>query len=319
MDFKQLRALLIVAETGSVTRAAELLNLVQPAVSRQLRMLEEDVGAVLFRRGRQGMELTEAGHTLVEYARRALDQLDRARAELKPDDGLLGGIVSVGLLPSVCDLLASRLVKAVGQEQPGIRIRIVMGYAGHLQQWLSSGEVDLALLYDPAPSPDLMVRPLLEESLWVVGLKDSGLDPQTPVHIADLANHPLILPGASHGLRSLVEHACAAQSVRLSVVAETNSMSVQKSLVLGGHGWTILPSIAIVDDVESGKLAAAPFSEPPLQRKIVLATPVKLKKTAPTTCVEAALVACMNQSVQRGEWPATRWLDAQDNITASSC
>ena len=319
MDFKQLRALLIVAETGSVTRAAELLNLVQPAVSRQLRMLEEDVGAVLFRRGRQGMELTEAGRTLVEYARRALDQLDRARAELKPDDGLLGGIVSVGLLPSVCDLLSSRLVKAVGQEQPGIRIRIVMGYAGHLQQWLSSGEVDLALLYDPAPSPDLMVRPLLEESLWVVGLKDSGLDPQTPVHIADLANHPLILPGASHGLRSLVEHACAAQSVRLSVVAETNSMSVQKSLVLGGHGWTILPSIAIVDDVESGKLAAAPFSEPPLQRKIVLATPAKLKKTAPTTCVEAALVACMNQSVQRGEWPATRWLDAQDNITASSC
>ncbi len=319
MDFKQLRALLIVAETGSVTRAAELLNLVQPAVSRQLRMLEEDVGVVLFRRGRQGMELTGDGRTLVEYARRALDQLDRARAELKPDDGLLGGIVSVGLLPSVCDLLSSRLVKAVSQEQPGIRIRIVMGYAGHLQQWLSSGEVDLALLYDPATSPDLMVRPLLEESLWVVGLKDSGLDSQTPVHIADLANHPLILPGASHGLRSLVEHACAAQSVRLNVVAETNSMTVQKSLVLGGHGWTILPSIAIVDDVESGKLAAAPFSEPPLQRKIVLATPAKLTKTAPTTCVEAALVACMKHSVQHGDWPATRWLDGQDNPIASSC
>ena len=319
MDFKQLRALLIVAETGSVTRAAELLNLVQPAVSRQLRMLEEDVGAVLFRRGRQGMELTQAGRTLVDYARRALDQLDRARAELKPDNGLLGGIVSVGLLPSVCDLLSSRLVKAVSLVQPGIRIRIVMGYAGHLQQWLSAGEVDLALLYDPAPSPDLMVRPLLEESLWVVGLKKSGLRPQMPVHIADLANHPLILPGASHGLRTLVEHACAAQSVRLNVVAETNSMSVQKSLVLGGHGWTILPSIAIVDDVASGRLAAAPFSEPPLQRKIVLATPAKLKKTAPTTCVEAALVACMKQSVQRGEWPATRWLDPQDNLTASSC
>ena len=319
MDFKQLRALLVVAETGSVTRAAELLNLVQPAVTRQLRMLEDDVGAVLFHRGRQGMELTEAGRTLVDYARRALDQLDRARAELKPDAGQLGGIVSVGLLPSVCDLLSSRLVSEVSRTQPGIRIRIVMGYAGHLQQWLESGEVDLALLYDPAPSPDRMVRPLLEESLWVVGLPKSGLNEQTPIHISDLSNQPLILPGASHGLRTLVEHACAAQSVRLNVVAETNSMSVQKSLVLGGHGWTILPSVAIVDDIATGKLAAAPFSAPTMQRKIVLATPAMHKKTAPTACVEAALVTCMKHTVRSGEWPATRWLGAPDEITASSC
>ena len=82
MDFKQLRALVTVAETGNVTRAAELLHIVQPAVSRQLRLLEEDVGTVLFERGRHGMELTDAGRTLVEYARRVLDEMVREAEEL---------------------------------------------------------------------------------------------------------------------------------------------------------------------------------------------------------------------------------------------
>ena len=113
MDFKQLRAFLTVADTGNVTRAAELLNLVQPAVSRQLRLLEEDVGAELFERERHGMVLTEPGKALLVYARRAMLELDRARAEIGGAADGIGGLVTVGLLPSTCDLLASPLVSAV--------------------------------------------------------------------------------------------------------------------------------------------------------------------------------------------------------------
>jgi len=308
MDFKQLRALLTVAETGNVTRAAELLNIVQPAVSRQLRLLEEDVGAALFERGRQGMALTDAGRTLADYARRALDQLDRARAEIRPSQGEVGGIVTVGLLPSVCDLLSSALVHAVTDSHPGIRIRIAVGYAGHLQAWLENGEVDVALLYDPRQTPMMHVRPLLEESLWVVGLPQSGLREGREVTIADLADKPLVLPSAPHGLRSLVEHAFTLQGVPLNVIAETNAMSVQKSLVMGGHGFTILPTIAVVDDVANGLLAAAPLVAPALLRKIVMALPSARKTTASTRCVEAALASCMKDAVDRGDWPAARWL-----------
>src|SRR5262245_16173204 len=106
MDIRQLRAFLTVADTGNVTRAAELLNLVQPAVSRQLGLLEDDIGAKLFERQRHGMALTEAGRALVGYARRALLELDRARAEIKGSAGGIGGLVSLGLLPSTCNLLA---------------------------------------------------------------------------------------------------------------------------------------------------------------------------------------------------------------------
>jgi DNA-binding transcriptional LysR family regulator len=123
MDIKQLRALLALADTGSVTRAAKLLHIVQRTVSRQLRLLEEDVGTTLLERGRYGSELTEAGQTLVEYARRALHDLDRARAEITPVPGAIAGTVNIGLLPSTADLLASSLLAAVSASHPTIKPR----------------------------------------------------------------------------------------------------------------------------------------------------------------------------------------------------
>lgn len=308
MDVKQLRALVTVAETGNVTRAAALLNIVQPAVSRQLHLLEEDVGAVLFERGRHGMELTEAGKTLVEYARRVLNEIDRARAELKPPKGMIGGIVTVGLLPSTCDLLSSALVKSVAAGFPGIRVRISMGYAGHLQRWLEDGEIDVALLYDPKKTQSIQVTPLLEEGVWIVGLPDTGLSAKAPFSFSKLNDMPLVLPSAPHGLRSLVENAANSVGTSLNVVAETNAMSIQKSLVLAGHGMTILPSIAVADDIARGILVAAPLVNPSLTRKIVLALPTNRNTTSSVHAVVTNLVQCMKESVHRGNWPSAKWL-----------
>ena len=308
MDFKQLRALVTVAETGNVTRAATLLNIVQPAVSRQLRLLEEDVGAVVFERGRHGMDLTQAGKTLLAYARRVLHEVERARAELRPSEGVVGGIVTVGLLPSTCDLLSSAMVTAIARHYPGIRVRISMGYAGHLQRWLEDGEIDLALLYDPKQTPTIQVQPLLEEDLWIVGLPSTGFQADIPVALSALAGMPLVLPSAPHGLRSLVEHAATRKGVQLTVVAETNAMSIQKSLVIAGHGLTILPTIAVADDIARGILVAAPLIEPALTRKIVLALPANRQTTASVHCVASTLVACMKEAVERGDWLAARWL-----------
>src|SRR5881392_1772329 len=110
MDIKQLKALVTVAEVGSVTRAATVLHLVQPAVTRQIRTLEEELGVPLFERTRQGMRPTEAGAAVVERARRALHELERTRAEVRPTPGEVSGIVTVGLLESTLELLAEPLV-----------------------------------------------------------------------------------------------------------------------------------------------------------------------------------------------------------------
>lgn len=309
MDFKQLRAFVTVADTGSVTRAAELLNLVQPAVSRQLRLLEEDVGVELFERERYGMVLTEPGRTLLAYARRVMLELERARAQLSNVEEGVGGLVTVGLLPSTSDLLASPLVTAVGTRYPRIRIRISMGYAGTLHQWLETGEVDVALLYGAERLPNIQTRPLLEEALWVVGQASAKLRRQQPVPLESLTGKPLILPSAPHGIRTLVDHACAMANVELTIAAETNAMNIQKSLVLNGHGLTILPAIAFADELTRNQMSAAPLCEPQITRRIMLALPGNRFVPQPVRRTADLLVQCARDAVERGVWLEAVWLD----------
>lgn len=310
MDFKQLRAFLIVADTGNVTRAAQLLNRVQPAVSRQLRLLEEDVGAELFVRERHGMLLTDAGKALLVYARRAMLELDRARAEIGGTSDGVGGLVTVGLLPSTCDVISSALVTAVATRYPGIRMRISMGYAGTLQQWLETGEIDAALLYGVEHAPNIQTTALLEEELWVVGAPAAKLRQRKPVPLAGLVGKPLILPSGPHGIRTLVDHACAVSNIELKVVAETNAMSIQKSLVRGGLGLTILPPIAIAEELARQQVTAAPLRDPAITRRIVLALPANRPVGRHVRSTIELLVECAKNAVARGDWLEARWLAA---------
>jgi len=309
MDFKQMKAFLTVADTGNVTRAAEVLHLVQPAVSRQLRLLEEDLGTELFDRARHGMVLNEHGKTLLGYARRSMLELDRARAEISGATAKeVGGLVTVGLLPSTSDLLATALVSEVSARFPRIRTRIAMGYAGTLHQWLEAGEIDVALLYGAERLPNIQAQPLLSEDLWVVGPPSAKLRPGKPVPLKSLVGKPLILPSGPHGIRMLVDHACAVAKVELTIAAETNAMSVQKSLVLGGHGLTILPPIACSEELARRLVSAAPLSAPEIKRTIVLALPVNRAIGRHVRATADLLVQCAKEAVVKRRWPQGTWL-----------
>lgn len=317
MDFKQLRTFLTIADVGNMTRAAEILNLVQPAVSRHIKLLEDDVGTELFERHRHGMVLTEAGRSLLGYARRALLELDRARAEISGTvAGNVTGLVSLGLLPSTVDLLSGPLVSAVAEEYPGIQVRITVGYAGTLLQWLQTGEVDAALLYGAERNTQVQHTPLVEEALWVIGPPECGLSPDKPVQLRELAGHVFVLPSAPHGIRTLVEQATAGMEIRLRISAETNALSVQRSLVLGGHGLTILPPIAVADDLRNGKLVGAPLASPGISRSIVLALPTHRPTPRHVQCAVESLIIEARRAIDTGSWPEGRWV--YDDETAST-
>lgn len=312
MDFRHLRAFLTVADTGNVTRAAEVLHLVQPAVSRQIRLLEEDIGAPLFQRERHGMVLTDAGQALAAYARRAMLELDRARAEISGAASGVGGLVTLGLLPSTIDALSSPLVTAMAAAYPGIRIRIAMGYAGTLLRWLQSGEVDAALLYGAERSPEIHTQPLIEEALWVIGPPSAKLRRSRPVPLGELSGSPLVLPSSPHGIRTLVDHACAVAGIELTIAVETNALSVQRSLVLGGHGLTVLPPIAVAHDLRAKLLTGAPLADPALTRTIVLALPANRATARHVRCAVELLLKCARNAVDAGAWLEGRWLGSLD-------
>jgi LysR family nitrogen assimilation transcriptional regulator len=304
VDLRQLKALVTVVETGSVTRAAELLHLVQPAVTRQIRALEHELGVPLFDRTRQGMRPTEAGLSLAERARRALTELDRARAELAPAPGTITGLVSVGLLESTAGLLAEPLVSAVLRNHPGIELRVLTAYSGHLQKWLDEGDLDLSLLYNLASTPSLNVRTLVREKLWAVAPAACGLDPGRPVPLASAAKHPMVLPAPGHALRVLIDRAVAQAQADIDIAVQTNSMALQKQFVRGGHGWTILPGAGLGTDI--GALSAAPLTEPEVYRSIAIGTP----RTGPVTAAARAVAEELVRQVQAAA-VGTQWPSAQ--------
>ncbi|MFF3872204.1 LysR substrate-binding domain-containing protein [Streptomyces sp. NPDC001978] len=309
VDIKQLKALVTVAEVGSVTRAAELLHLVQPAVTRQIRTLENELGTALFERSRQGMQPTEAGATLVERARRALNELERARAEIQPAPGVITGIVTVGLLDSTCDLLAEPLVSTIARAHPGIELRLLTAYSGHLQQWLDANDLDLALLYNLTSTPSLNAEPLVRERLWAVGPPSAGLRPDEPVPFREVAAQPMVMPAVGHGLRTVIDAAAARAGADLKVAVQTNSMHVQKQLVRAGHGWTILPGVGIAEDVAQASLSAAPLSEPEAWRSIVLGTSRTVRTTPTASMVAKELTRQIRLAVREGRWPSAQLPD----------
>ncbi|AVH60380.1 MULTISPECIES: LysR family transcriptional regulator [Streptomyces] len=309
MDVKQLRALITVAEAGSVTRAAELLHLVQPAVTRQIRTLEQELGVALFERTRQGMQPTAAGMTMVERARRALNELERARAEIRPTPGVVTGIVTVGLLDSASNLLAEPLASAIIRDHPGIELRLLTAYSGHLQQWLDDGDLDLTLLYNLASTPSLNAEPLVREKLWAVAPPSAGLRAEHPVPFEEAVSHPLVVPAAGHGLRTVIDAAAAQARVEMNLIVQTNSMHVQKQLVLAGHGWTILPGVGIAEDVANGSLSAAPLCEPEVWRSIVLGTSRAGRVTPAAEVVAKELSRQIHSAVRQGQWPSAQLYD----------
>jgi LysR family nitrogen assimilation transcriptional regulator len=306
MDIKQLTALVTVADFGTVTRAARVLHLVQPAVTRQIQLLEDEVGVRLFERTRQGMVPTEAGQRLVERARRALNELERARAELRPELGQVTGIATVGVLESLMDLVVPPLVEAVSSQFPGVDLRILAAYSGHLQQWLDDGDADMSLLYNLKDTPNLAVVPILEERLWAIAPPDAGLDPRVPVSWRRVTEHPLVLPVAGHGLRVLIDQARAGVGEPLQIAIETNSMHLQKKLVLADWGWSVLPAAGVAADVAAGILTGAPVTRPSVTREVVLGLRRGTRAPRPVEAVAGELIRIIEELVQKREWPSAK-------------
>lgn len=305
MDLKQLTALVTVAEVGSITKAARLLHLVQPTVTRQIRLLEEELGVSLFQRTSSGMTLTQEGSRFINHARRVLQELERARAEIRPDSRGVVGIVTCGLLESVVEVMAEPLLRALALHHPGIDLRLVTAYSGHLQEWLDLGDVDLTLLYDLDSSPSLAVTPLVQEELWAVAPPGSGLKPNAPVEWRVVLEHPLVLPVSGHGLRTLIDQARSAIDTQLRIAVEVNSLHLQKTLVQAGHGWSMLPAASFIHDVESGLLNGAPLCDPHVTRKVVLGLQRSGRTSAPVEAVATQVVRVVRRLVLDGFWTGT--------------
>ena len=271
MDLKQLKTFLHVAETGQIARASERLNLTQPAVSRQIRLLEDDLGEALFLRTGRGLTLTEAGRRFESRIRPVVAELESIAGDIAAPGGEIVGAVSLAVPPSVGAVFVSDVVQSLRAKHPGLSVRVVVALSGAVAEGLLNGRLDLGLLYRPLESAALQAEDLWHEDLFLIGPPSSGLRRESLVRFRDALAGPLILPGPRHGLRGLVERHAARAGLSVQTPVEAESLQVQLELVRRGEGLTLLPLRAVADDLESGRLVAAPVIDPRLSRTTTLA------------------------------------------------
>src|ERR1700754_3550868 len=275
MDFRQLRTFNTVAELGSLSKASDTLRVAQPALSRQIKLLEHELRVELFTRNGRGMVLTEAGHLLLARTSGIVRQLDQIRDDIQSAKGPPSGQVVLGLVPTVSCVLSARFARRCVEKYPGISLRIVESYSGHIVEWLHRGEMDLAILYGRSADLHLNVQSLGRDNIVAVGPRGCGLARKKNVDIGWLLRQRLVLPSHSHGLRALIEHAAAQKKLKLDVQVEADSFRVLTSLVEEGLGYALLPPSSLRAEVADGRLEVATIAKPAPMRELTIASPIE--------------------------------------------
>ena len=304
MDIKQLKTFICVAETGSLSAASDRLRLAQPALSRQIKLLEHKTGAQLFHRTVKGMTLTESGEKLLSRVSGIIRQLEQAVDEVRSSSESITGNVAIGLMPSINSVLAVRLIEKVKSELPQVTLRIVEGYSGHLIEWLHRGDLDISFLYGPAHDLHLRCTGLLYENIALISAPGKLNHLGKEIQLSDIAHLPIVLPSRPHGIRILVDNAVAKAGVKLNVEISGDAFEVLKSLVKTGNYHGFIPLSAVNEDIREGTLEAKTFISPTIKRQLVLAMAPDRKNTRAAQATLKIITSEIEKMVGEGIWSA---------------
>ncbi len=300
MDSRSLRYFQAVAEFGSYSRGAEFLRISQPAVSRQIRAMEEELGRPLFLRHSHGVSLTDAGRILLERSQTILRQFERAREDIR--NGMTGpsGTVTIAVPPAAGNYLIPALTKRVAEAYPNVFLKVVAGFSGYIHEWLIRGVVDLACLHDPVPQPGFTIVPLLKEEVFVVGRP--GAFTGKHVRTQDLADLPLILPGRPNASRRLLDGWLSRGGIRLNVKLEADDHLVIRALMKEGIGFSLLTQGAFHADQRYGELQAWPF-RPRAYWNLAVMTAADERRTAMGSAMVEIVRETVREAVRGKAWP----------------
>jgi LysR family nitrogen assimilation transcriptional regulator len=271
MDLLELRYFVEIADAGSLSRAAIRLGVSQPALSRQLRNLETELRAELFYRHGRGVALTEAGRRLHATGTEILQKLHGVKDDLLARNSVVTGGIALGLPPSIAATLGARLATTFGERYPEAELHIRESFSGVLVEWVESGRLDLAVLYDARRGPSMLVTPLLLEDLFLI--EPPGAGTATPATLAELGQRKLVLPGPENGLRRVFDAACRSAQMKPRIAMQIDCVAALKQIVEEGGGCTILPYGAVHREVRDGRLSARPFRAANMRAMLVVATP----------------------------------------------
>ena len=301
MDLRQLKTFICVAESGSLNRASDRLRIAQPALSRQIKLLEHTVGTELFNRHVRGMDLTNAGKLLLSRISGPIQQLEQSVFEIKSLDKEIHGEVKLGVLPTIVDSFSVHLLEQINRQFPGISVHIREGYSVNLIEWLQSGELDASFLYGPASAYHLQSHQLLSDEIILMSPPGSLPEGKT-IEIGEMAKLPLVMPNRPFGPRLIVDKIASAAGVQLKPQFSVDSFGIAVSMVMSGmcHGFMPISSVASL--AKSGQIEMRRLGKEPAERKLILAQPHTSLNARATDAVTSSIIEVVASMREEGSW-----------------
>lgn len=270
MELFQLHSFLRVAEAGNISRAAEILHLSQPAITKQIHALERELKTPLFDRTGRGVELTAAGRVLCDYAGRSLALLEEGRQAIGDVGAGATGQLAIGCGVTTGIFQLPAWLHELQCELPGIDVTVRTGESREIVNLALERHIDLGLITSPVEHPDLQMIPLYEEEIVLV-CPGQNTRVGSRIRLENLADYPLILFPRDSGFRDYLEQQLNAVGAEMQVKMESDSIEAILRFVAAGLGSSFLPEVAVAGDVATGALQQVRITGlPPLKRQTSL-------------------------------------------------
>ena len=269
MDLRQIRTFSLVAKYKSFSKAARLLNIAQPAVSRQVQALEEEFQTQLLFRTTRGVELTEQGRILVSMGGEVLALADKLRDALAAARDKSQGEVTVGILPSVMAFFTTPLLEECRRAYPDVAVHVAEGVDTLLKEWLTVGKIDLAIMTDRGAEREFIRTPLASEELILVSDPTQVAADESAVSAAELSNIPIII---GRGYQERIDPILERQNIKIPYVMVSDNIKMIRELLGRSACYTILTREFFRREIQEGTLRVRRIKDPALTRQLVLAT-----------------------------------------------
>jgi LysR family transcriptional regulator, nitrogen assimilation regulatory protein len=309
MDLRQLRYFIKIVDYGNMTRAAEALNIAQPALSQQIANLESDLGIRLFNRSVHGVKPTRSGELLYRYARDILRQVANATEALQRESNRPGGRVSVAMPSSTARIVSNALLLEMRSRYPGITLELVENTSAELPAQVMHGRVDLAVVTVDMPIPGLLLQPIIREDLFVLMHPETRWTRRT-MTLRELAKLPIILPSPPNNIRARIDLGFSKADLQYEVIAEASTTPLLISMVKSGLGVTVLPLSAISQE-PSGSIRTSRITKPSLSRELSVCSSAAFPLSVASEKVREVLIERLQNLIVTKKWRGAKLVRAK--------
>ncbi|MCD2184455.1 hydrogen peroxide-inducible genes activator [Rhizobium sp. GN54] len=290
---RQMRYFDALAATLHFGRAAELVHVSQPALSQQIKEMEEALGAKLVERSRGNTLLTRKGEEILAHVRTILSELDRLEHTARRSDGILGGLIRLGIIPTVAPYLVPRLVPHLRKAHPAIEIELREAVTDRLVGDLTEGRLDLVIAALPIDNEAISTRPLFRDRFYMAMAENDSEVLMSPLSESDVDPNRLLLLEEGHCLRDQALAVCGTAGKRSLVNFGATSMATLLQMVSHDMGMTLIPEIAVPTETLRNAIRIVPFADPQPSREIGLAWRRGIVGAEETDAIAQAVLACV--------------------------